>query len=366
MKRIIGIFLTVIMFLGICLSFWVNADEPEQGIGAIAVHASIGEACITLKKGGEIIDVVCSDSEGNYIFENIPVGTDYCVYARKTRCIASPDSVDDIEVLENETIEVYISLIGECGVGVKRSVPTLTAGTVYGCPGGEVVAPILIENDSRGTDFRMDLYYDKSLLIPISAESGSVTSEDNFAYEITEEHIRISGNISLIKDSVNDIAYVSFITNDDVNQGNAELSPKNVSVWNSYGGIAYEWVSGTVKITSYPYEISNTVLSSYSGEILEIVPQNGGFIVEAKVTEVLERNSRDYFIIAVYDTNGGLIGLNYIKMDVPSNTSISFGINIPQTDFDIGNITVFVWDSFSEMTPLAERINMSSSSMSAG
>lgn len=113
-------------------------------------------------------------------------------------------------------------------------------------------------------------------------------------------------------------------------------------------------IGGCVIPPEYPYTINSIKLVSESGEEYDAPPADKSFIVDVDITEIVNRSSKDYFIVAVYDTNGALISMNYIKADLPANASFSCGVNISKTDKTIGSIKVFVWDALGSMETLAE------------
>ncbi|MGN0182698.1 MAG: hypothetical protein ACI4DP_09880 [Candidatus Ornithomonoglobus sp.] len=51
------------------------------------------------------------------------------------------------------------------------------------------------------------------------------------------------------------------------------------------------------------------------------VPSDSGFIINVKFAKVKERNAEDYLFVAVYDTNGALLSLDYVQADFTENNS---------------------------------------------
>ena len=113
-------------------------------------------------------------------------------------------------------------------------------------------------------------------------------------------------------------------------------------------------IGGCVVPAIYPYTINSLKLVSENGEEYDTPPTDKSFIVDVDITKNSERESKDYFIVAVYDTDGALISMNYIKANLPTGSDFSCGVNIPKTDKTIGSIKAFVWDALGGMTPLAE------------
>ena len=113
-------------------------------------------------------------------------------------------------------------------------------------------------------------------------------------------------------------------------------------------------IGGSVVPAEYPYTINSLKLVSESGTEYDTPPTDKSFIVDVDITKNSERDSKDYFIVAAYDTDGSLISMNYIKANLPAGSNFSCGVNIPKTDKTIGSIKAFVWDALGGMTPLAE------------
>ena len=113
-------------------------------------------------------------------------------------------------------------------------------------------------------------------------------------------------------------------------------------------------IGGCVVPAIYPYTINSLKPVSENGEEYDTPPTDKSFIVDVDITKNSERDSKDYFIVAVYDTDDALISMNYIKANLPTGSDFSCGVNIPRTDKTIGSIKAFVWDALGGMTPLAE------------
>ena len=105
---------------------------------------------------------------------------------------------------------------------------------------------------------------------------------------------------------------------------------------------------------SYPYEINELSLNSTNGEILNEIPAGTGFIVNTKFTKVQNRSETDYIFVAVYDTSGALLSLDYVQADFAPNYTYNVGFYIQSQTDEIGSIKAFIWNTFNDMTPLAE------------
>ena len=104
----------------------------------------------------------------------------------------------------------------------------------------------------------------------------------------------------------------------------------------------------------YPYQINGLRITNTAGEVIEKIQNNTGFIVEADITKTEERNEKDYLFVAVYDTDGALISLDYVKAKFAVDGKCSFGFSIPPQEKSVGSVKAFVWNTFNSMEPLAE------------
>ncbi len=115
--------------------------------------------------------------------------------------------------------------------------------------------------------------------------------------------------------------------------------------------------SCTVTVTEdngYAYVINGLSLVSETGETLDSAPVGSGFIVDVSFTEVKSRTAKDYVFVAVYDTDGALMSLDYISSDFTPNTEYNVGFHIAAQSAAVGKVKAFIWDAFGSMTPLAE------------
>lgn len=104
----------------------------------------------------------------------------------------------------------------------------------------------------------------------------------------------------------------------------------------------------------YPYVINELSLKTTSGGTLSKAPANTGFIVNTKFTKVQQRTETDYIFVAVYDTKGALLNLDYVQANFAENYTYNVGFYIPPQIQEVGSIKAFVWNTFNGMTPLAE------------
>lgn len=105
---------------------------------------------------------------------------------------------------------------------------------------------------------------------------------------------------------------------------------------------------------SYPYEITNLRITNTNGTEISYPSVDTSFIVEADVKKTAERSEKDYLFVAVYDMDGALLSLDYVKADFAAGYDYSFGFNIPAQGKEIGSVKAYVWNSFGSPEPLAE------------
>ncbi|MGM9935744.1 MAG: Ig-like domain-containing protein [Candidatus Ornithomonoglobus sp.] len=110
----------------------------------------------------------------------------------------------------------------------------------------------------------------------------------------------------------------------------------------------------SIEPTDYPYEIESLSIKSETGALLTTTPSDSGFIINVKFAKVKERNAEDYLFVAVYDTNGALLSLDYVQADFTENNSYSIGFHVPAQNREIGSVKAFVWNTFDSTQPLAE------------
>ena len=103
----------------------------------------------------------------------------------------------------------------------------------------------------------------------------------------------------------------------------------------------------------YLYQINSLSIQSSSGTTLDTPPINESFIVDVSINKTEESDSKVYLFVAVYDENGILLSLDYVKSKFAPNYECSFGFNIPSQTSRIGSVKAYVWDSFNEATSLA-------------
>ncbi len=70
--------------------------------------------------------------------------------------------------------------------------------------------------------------------------------------------------------------------------------------------------------------------------------------------KIQARDKTDYIFVAVYDTNGVLLNLDYIQSNFANDQVYNIGFYIPPQSKKIGSVKVYVWNSFNDATPLAE------------
>lgn len=107
-------------------------------------------------------------------------------------------------------------------------------------------------------------------------------------------------------------------------------------------------------VSEYPYSIETLAVTNDAGEMLTEPPADAGFIVDVTLKEIKERDVRDQMFVAVYDKNGKLLSLDYVRCNLAVDSDFSIGFYVPPQDAAIGSIKAFIWSSFDSLEPLAE------------
>ncbi len=110
----------------------------------------------------------------------------------------------------------------------------------------------------------------------------------------------------------------------------------------------------TDKPEDHPYEIGGLSILTQAGEKLEAPPENGSFEAEVTLKKLKAESSKDYIFVAVYNEEGILLNIDYVRADFAPDYDYSFGFNIPPQTRKIGSIKAFVWSDFSSAEPLSE------------
>lgn len=103
----------------------------------------------------------------------------------------------------------------------------------------------------------------------------------------------------------------------------------------------------------YPYEITSMLLTDTAGEVIAVPNIGQSFIVETGVSKLRERNEQDYLFVAIYDEDGSLMNIDYVKANFAVGGEYAFGFNVPPQNKKIGYVKAFVWNTFNSMEPLA-------------
>ena len=120
------------------------------------------------------------------------------------------------------------------------------------------------------------------------------------------------------------------------------------------GSAAYGTVTIDAPSKNYRYEISGLSILTQSGEALGAPPENGSFEAEVTLKKLKDESSKDYVFVAVYNEEGILLNIDYVRADFAPDYDYSFGFNIPPQMQKIGSIKAFVWSGFNSAKPLAE------------
>ncbi len=111
--------------------------------------------------------------------------------------------------------------------------------------------------------------------------------------------------------------------------------------------------------TEYPYEINSLSIVSESGTALETIALGTSFIIEAEITKTETRSSRDYIFAAVYDKDGALLCIDYVKASFAEDYDYAIGFHVPAQTKAIGSVKVFVWEGFNSEKPLSKSAEIS-------
>lgn len=103
----------------------------------------------------------------------------------------------------------------------------------------------------------------------------------------------------------------------------------------------------------YPYEITSIRLTDTAGEVIAGPNIGQSFIVETGISKLRERNEQDYLFVVVYDEDGSLMNIDYVKANFTIGGEYAFGFNVPPQNKKIGYVKAFVWNTFNSMEPLA-------------
>lgn len=202
-------------------------------------------------------------------------------------------------------------------VSIKNSVNKISANAFYGCTGlTEVYLPVYLESIGDTAFAKCEAL--KEISIP-----ASVTSIGADAFSETSEDFTIYG-----------------------------YSNSYAKTYADENGIKF--VDPDAPLSQVPYQITGLFLTDTAGEPIDEAPLNTGFIAETEIKEIIERNEKDYFLVAVYGKDGELLNIDYVKADFIPNGTCSFGFYIPAQSAEIGSVKAFVWSSFTSTEPLAE------------
>lgn len=206
-------------------------------------------------------------------------------------------------------------------------------------PPGEKTSRILCSSVSGGKSSKIIVGVEGEDTVMLeyakcTEESGSSADEDTFA--AAENRQTITDNSFTVEENGD---YIVCAMSAD---GNASYQVINVS-----------GITDSPSDENYLYEITDMSILTPSGGALIVPPQDENFMVEVTVNKKEAGDTKDYIFAAVYDTNGMLISLDYVRANFAPNYDYSFGFNIPAQSSKIGSIKAFIWDGFDSMNPLA-------------
>lgn len=185
-----------------------------------------------------------------------------------------------------------------------------------------------------------------------NVESGTVPYGTKVTFTPSGAHVAYSINGSDFKYEYSDVTLtIKKDTTVTVKSWVDYLSPNT-----SYliGEATYTYTVDKETIPIYPYQITCLRFTDTNGNKIAKPETGKSFIVETDIVKTEERSEKDYLFVAVYDENGALMNLDYVKAKFTVDGECSFGFNIPAQEKKIGSVKAFVWNTFNSMEPLAQ------------
>ena len=103
-----------------------------------------------------------------------------------------------------------------------------------------------------------------------------------------------------------------------------------------------------VQDTEMQYDITDAVMKSGTGDEYDTIPDYGGFYLNISINGRTDNYVPAQVIAAVYDADGALLALSTDNL-YTSGTSVLY---VGETEKEIEDIKIFVWDSIEGMMPL--------------
>ncbi len=389
MKKYLYLCSIMLLFLEIIIPHNVLADGIDSSartgkiIGSIASSSTValfGGADISLRdSGGNVIDCVKSDDEGNYAFENVPEGTGYSISCSHY-CIIyrEPDSIDNITVYAGETtvVEQQLNIGTICPVGVKALLdPAIYIRPAWGYAGGEAAVDIYTDNiegmymkgNEKLIGFRLCINYDSELLTPISIENGALLGNDELSYEFLPDRSCITAE--WMSDEPVDSNDVLFTIKFRIDTGITDGSLANVHCDNNGSVMIYQSLKEH-EIISKASNV-NVVIKTlqnepcYDAEIA--VTQNGlernsdsiSGSIECDIMGAFSDNKNVAAIAAVYSDEGNLLYCQLKEILEPDGDkeSVVFDNIDVITDTNECLVKIFCWDTDSGITPIVHSVS---------
>lgn len=99
------------------------------------------------------------------------------------------------------------------------------------------------------------------------------------------------------------------------------------------------------------YTINSMTITDENNAPLDTIPENSDCYAEVSVTKNTERNEKDYIIIAMYDENGNLADVSYMRAFFIKDQTATFGKSFNTKG--IKKIKSFIWSENLSLTPLS-------------
>lgn len=311
-------------------------------------------------------------------FENLTYeicGENERQYIKITDCtnmsgeIVIPNKISDIPVLEIKdgifagatnltgiTIPENVTQIGEgtffwCNnlknVTMSDGVTEIGKSAFYNCSSLEKIAL----PDDLSLIGKYAFYYCQSIKSIEIPENVKEISEGAFKECVSLKEVAIPYGVWTIGDSafegcdsLTDVYY----TGSEADWSKIRIGELNDCLQNAT--IHYNYIP---KPTNY-YNIFGVAIQDSAGRELSEIPQNKGFIVKVDFAKIKRRNTEDYIFVATYDTEGELLNVNYQFSNYELNQKYSVGYYIPKQERTVGSISVYIWNGFNSLVPLAE------------
>ena len=114
-----------------------------------------------------------------------------------------------------------------------------------------------------------------------------------------------------------------------------------------------KWISGDEGRSGVEYTINGILLRDGSTyEPVSGIP-TGNLLAEISVTNLCSTHV-DTVMLVTYDTDGRMLEIGYLYASVPVGGTFTFGMDVDNTDGNVGSVKAFVLSALNSILPLAE------------